>query len=118
TLSRHCPCLVVYLFSRPSSRPHRHPPSFPTRRSSDLFIRWRCRSGELTWFGCFTYLDFDRRSSCANYANLGFWSRLELNPNGSRSEEHTSELQSRENLVCRLLLEKKKQEKDDITRHT
>src|SRR5690606_41799467 len=28
---------------------------------------------------------------------------------GPRSEEHTSELQSRENLVCRLLLEKKKQ---------
>src|SRR5690606_40192493 len=27
---------------------------------------------------------------------------------GHRSEEHTSELQSRENLVCRLLLEKKK----------
>src|SRR5690606_41421148 len=27
---------------------------------------------------------------------------------GQRSEEHTSELQSRENLVCRLLLEKKK----------
>src|SRR5436309_9651439 len=27
---------------------------------------------------------------------------------GTRSEEHTSELQSRENLVCRLLLEKKK----------
>src|SRR5690606_8977673 len=27
---------------------------------------------------------------------------------GNRSEEHTSELQSRENLVCRLLLEKKK----------
>src|SRR5690606_40769587 len=26
-----------------------------------------------------------------------------------RSEEHTSELQSRENIVCRLLLEKKKQ---------
>src|SRR5690606_39566153 len=29
----------------------------------------------------------------------------------SRSEEHTSELQSRENIVCRLLLEKKKQTK-------
>src|SRR5690606_25895008 len=29
----------------------------------------------------------------------------------SRSEEHTSELQSRENLVCRLLLEKKKNKK-------
>src|SRR5436309_4258880 len=28
-----------------------------------------------------------------------------------RSEEHTSELQSRENLVCRLLLEKKKKRK-------
>src|SRR5690606_39479781 len=30
-------------------------------------------------------------------------------PKTPRSEEHTSELQSRENLVCRLLLEKKKQ---------
>src|SRR5690606_103368 len=30
-----------------------------------------------------------------------------------RSEEHTSELQSRENLVCRLLLEKKKAERDN-----
>src|SRR5690606_40792564 len=29
----------------------------------------------------------------------------------ARSEEHTSELQSRENLVCRLLLEKKKKSK-------
>src|SRR5690606_42154866 len=31
---------------------------------------------------------------------------------GRRSEEHTSELQSRENLVCRLLLEKKKKQRD------
>ena len=30
-----------------------------------------------------------------------------------RSEEHTSELQSRTNLVCRLLLEKKKKKKND-----
>src|SRR5690606_17244709 len=30
----------------------------------------------------------------------------------TRSEEHTSELQSRENLVCRLLLEKKEQNND------
>src|SRR2546430_6106942 len=29
-------------------------------------------------------------------------------PTGTRSEEHTSELQSQSNLVCRLLLEKKK----------
>src|SRR5690606_40715487 len=34
--------------------------------------------------------------------------RRALPRSGRRSEEHTSELQSRENLVCRLLLEKKK----------
>src|SRR5690606_39382335 len=33
---------------------------------------------------------------------------LDAPPRHLRSEEHTSELQSRENLVCRLLLEKKK----------
>src|SRR5690606_41730469 len=33
---------------------------------------------------------------------------LSVGDPGGRSEEHTSELQSRENLVCRLLLEKKK----------
>src|SRR5690606_41507720 len=36
---------------------------------------------------------------------------LHHNPYLVRSEEHTSELQSRENLVCRLLLEKKKKNK-------
>src|SRR5207302_8849465 len=35
------------------------------------------------------------------------------NCGSGRSEEHTSELQSRENLVCRLLLEKKKKKKKD-----
>src|SRR5258707_4644319 len=33
-----------------------------------------------------------------------------------RSEEHTSELQSRQYLVCRLLLEKKKKHYQDMTR--
>src|SRR5688572_31621344 len=33
---------------------------------------------------------------------------LDRGRNGIRSEEHTSELQSQSNLVCRLLLEKKK----------
>src|SRR2546427_6059208 len=33
----------------------------------------------------------------------------------SRSEEHTSELQSQSNLVCRLLLEKKKKKRLEIT---
>src|SRR2546429_3097141 len=36
------------------------------------------------------------------------WSGRELETNVPRSEEHTSELQSRLHLVCRLLLEKKK----------
>src|SRR2546429_6034492 len=35
-------------------------------------------------------------------------SAFDLAESGSRSEEHTSELQSRLHLVCRLLLEKKK----------
>src|SRR2546430_7747555 len=34
-------------------------------------------------------------------------------PRGKRSEEHTSELQSQSNLVCRLLLEKKKKNNDN-----
>src|SRR2546427_3236438 len=36
-------------------------------------------------------------------------------PCASRSEEHTSELQSQSNLVCRLLLEKKKKKKETNT---
>src|SRR5690349_24248528 len=34
-----------------------------------------------------------------------------------RSEEHTSELQSRRDLVCRLLLEKKKKKHTSLTHH-
>src|SRR2546430_12443207 len=37
---------------------------------------------------------------------------------GPRSEEHTSELQSQSNLVCRLLLEKKKKDDKDSSYHT
>src|SRR6267378_6593875 len=37
-------------------------------------------------------------------------------PDRPRSEEHTSELQSRRDLVCRLLLEKKKKKKTIINR--
>src|SRR5690349_23428373 len=36
----------------------------------------------------------------------------------ARSEEHTSELQSRRDLVCRLLLEKKKTSREIIIEHT
>src|SRR5438034_2360756 len=35
-------------------------------------------------------------------------------PSGSRSEEHTSELQSHSDLVCRLLLEKKKKKERNM----
>src|SRR2546427_358118 len=46
--------------------------------------------------------------------NLAGSTRPEFDWSGvwSRSEEHTSELQSQSNLVCRLLLEKKKKNKD------
>src|SRR5688572_32369011 len=37
-------------------------------------------------------------------------------PAAPRSEEHTSELQSQSNLVCRLLLEKKKTKLNKLTR--
>src|SRR5688572_31309689 len=40
--------------------------------------------------------------------------RVTLKPISFRSEEHTSELQSQSNLVCRLLLEKKKKKKNKI----
>src|SRR2546430_4668490 len=36
------------------------------------------------------------------------WTARVIDAPGKRSEEHTSELQSQSNLVCRLLLEKKK----------
>src|SRR2546427_8252498 len=50
---------------------------------------------------------------CQNYTlamtpSGSFTTSAPLAANLSRSEEHTSELQSQSNLVCRLLLEKKK----------
>src|SRR2546427_1405017 len=39
-------------------------------------------------------------------------------PRATRSEEHTSELQSQSNLVCRLLLEKKKKHNTSTTNRT
>src|SRR5690606_41964859 len=48
----------------------------------------------------------ERGSTHINAKYIGTTARHTFGQN--RSEEHTSELQSRENLVCRLLLEKKK----------
>src|SRR2546421_5885481 len=50
----------------------------------------------------------------AGTTNIPIKLRITVPPHGSnrkRSEEHTSELQSRSDLVCRLLLEKKKKKK-------
>src|SRR5204863_7173921 len=51
---------------------------------------------------------FRARSGCPvpQYATARLFRVMSVR--GSRSEEHTSELQSRRDLVCRLLLEKKK----------
>src|SRR6266511_2404785 len=57
-------------------------------------------------------LRLTRRPATPAKVSLAFWPgtgptvTLTGGPPGVRSEEHTSELQSRENLVCRLLLEK------------
>src|SRR5438105_13703737 len=56
---------------------------------------------------------FRSRATCSSPACCpgSPWRRCCSRTTGSRSEEHTSELQSRVDLVCRLLLEKKKQER-------
>src|SRR5690625_6935133 len=48
-----------------------------------------------------------RRNSFAGCPPLRDFARKRTRQSASRSEEHTSELQSRGHLVCRLLLEKK-----------
>src|SRR5215203_374675 len=68
---------------------HRDLHSFPTRRSSDLTAR---DAGHHRLRRRAPYRGGDRRASAQ----------------AVRSEEHTSELQSRQYLVCRLMLEKKK----------
>src|SRR5205085_9923956 len=49
-----------------------------------------------------------RHSTCSPGTRIPLTFRLRTSNDGGRSEEHTSELQSQSNLVCRLLLEKKK----------
>src|SRR5207302_11234186 len=71
-------------------------------------------------YGYLTTLQVVRQREFANWAirNQAFlratlaYSELLRIRQRRRSEEHTSELQSRENLVCRLLLEKKKKSRD------
>src|SRR5207237_7970866 len=93
--------------------------SFPTRRSSDLIqVRYLFGGAELiaTATGL-TYGEYARRgffelvtASALVLPLLTGADWLVRNESRERSEEHTSELQSHLNLVCRLLLEKKKEE--------
>src|SRR5205085_12674467 len=106
-------------FFLPSYAHLRHLPSFPTRRSSDLrttvatrLAAWRPLDA---YEGGRTHCSTLPASRAAN-GGTGLSSppvdRVRARPaparstGGDRSEEHTSELQSQSNLVCRLLLEK------------
>src|SRR5690606_41230676 len=95
---------------------HKDRCSFPTRRSSDLkhsrasmknwsvnLATWIGLSSILIWASLVAVVKLITESTSAVQGIALIYSFSSL-----RSEEHTSELQSRENLVCRLLLEKKK----------
>src|SRR5690554_7765625 len=81
--------------------------SFPTRRSSDLTMAIAVRP---PWANSGAAIatrkgrNTTRGSDIATSLSVFFLHGKEVR----RSEEHTSELQSRPHLVCRLLLEKKK----------
>src|SRR5436305_5074973 len=87
------PCMAS-LFSRRPRHSALH--SFPTRRSSDLRDRWRQHATRMRLDAVTMAAPAPRATSDPEAALI------------ARSEEHTSELQSRPHLVCRLLLEKKK----------
>src|SRR5690554_7640386 len=88
----------------------RRPPTstlFPTRRSSDLpGGRVEVLVGDRVALG--PDPGEDRLQAAAVDDGLVRVARQLAEPVEDRSEEHTSELQSRPHLVCRLLLEKKK----------
>src|SRR5699024_12876328 len=79
--------------------------SFPTRRSSDLGV-WRKAPGRIRG-------DQHDRARAA----LPHPRERRVDHRHRRSEEHTSELQSRFDLVCRLLLEKKKKKTFLVSRY-
>src|SRR5690606_42029189 len=100
------PPSVIFLVA-PDGAP-RHRRSFPTRRSSDLAAgaagglgqRTRARPARARWIRAGSGMAW--RPDRARHDPVA--ARRRVSP---RSEEHTAELQSRENLVCRLLLAKK-----------
>src|SRR5207237_7149257 len=102
----YCPFSAVFMFFLHFSRTHPYLHSFPTRRSSDLFFPGLLLGAVFGPFGILTMLAFiyfaERSAARRRRPKHGRAVRV------FRSEEHTSELQSHLNLVCRLLLEKKK----------
>src|SRR5690606_41463705 len=86
--------------------------SFPTRRSSDLILVETLKyNGHTTDHSAIAGLSVVFTALVISCALIQVAAAAAAAAAGScvgRSEEHTSELQSRENLVCRLLLEKKK----------
>src|SRR5207302_9668049 len=107
-----------YSFFYSCSRHPRSPHSFPTRRSSDLTATHDTKRSEDVRARLALLAEIpDRwREAVERWAAHNERHRRDGLPDRNteyllyqRSEEHTSELQSRENLVCRLLLEKKKQ---------
>src|SRR5690606_41627955 len=89
------------------TRDNRDLHSFPTRRSSDLPDKEEenvsLYNDELMPYSFRWWLHKPRLEHADTYQPFA----SPHLPVADRSEEHTSELQSRENLVCRLLLEKK-----------
>src|SRR5690606_42056335 len=92
--------------------------SLPTRRSSDLsatdtaevFSAIPCAAASRPSAGSIRETSPPARASSASKTRPVATHSIAWEiptTRGRRSEEHTSELQSRENLVCRLLLEKK-----------
>src|SRR5690242_21097537 len=98
---------ILYSFFYYASPDHRGLHSFPTRRSSDL-RRPAAAPSQLP-----RSLDPGRGPSVLRERLRS--ARVRGAEGLRRSEEHTSELQSHVNLVCRLLLEKKKQKNTTIT---
>src|SRR5207249_11557733 len=107
--------LPLLLFFLHASLHHPALHSFPTRRSSDLDPTF---GGAMVNGQRNVFQALDSISPFAFAFGPRNWSPIisdfKLTPGGPydleqiRSEEHTSELQSRFDLVCRLLLEKKK----------
>src|SRR5690606_41526690 len=95
------------------SAAHRDLHSFPTRRSSDLQFNAIPQGVKFLVDLRADLLRFVTEDPLLKPLDRELETRLSAWFDVGRSEEHTSELQSRENLVCRLLLEKKKNKRTD-----